>query len=180
MKDLVEIWMKGDFNQTSAFELRQAILKHAAYSKDIPIVIYINSYGGQVDALNSILDTIDSVPNKIITVCAGTAMSCGAVLLACGDERYIGANSRAMIHQVSTMAWGTTVEIKNSAKETDKLNNQLMRILAKRTGMPLSEMRALFNSNIDKYLDAKESVKFGLVDKVGVPRVVEKLSYTLE
>lgn len=178
MKDLKEIWVKGDFTAALAHEVRVAMLQHAAYSKDIPIVLYINSYGGQVDALNSILDTMDSLPNKVITVCAGTAMSCGAVLLACGEERYIGENSRVMIHQVSSMAWGTTAEIKNTVKESEKLNNQFIRILANRTGKSYKQIKSLFDSNVDKYFSAKESRKFGLVDKIGVPRVEEVTTLT--
>lgn len=179
---LPEIWMKGDFNMNTALELRKQIIERAEMGQEVPIVIYINSYGGQVDALMSILDTIDSVPNKVVTVCAGTAMSCGAVLLAYGDERYMGANSRAMIHQVSSGTFGTNNEIIATAKEIDKLNSRLAKILADKIGISYEEIMGLYENNIDKYFTAKEAKKFGLVDHIGVPtlKITQTVTYEVK
>ncbi len=171
---LGEIWMKGEFNQTTAFELRKQILEYVKLGPDVPVIIYINSYGGQVDALNSILDTLDSIPNKVITVCAGTAMSAGAVLLAYGDERYIGRNSRVMVHQISSGTYGTVHEIKESTKEMTRMNHAFAKVIAKKTGQSLKKIKEIFRENTDKYFNATESVKFGLADQIGMPRLVEK------
>ncbi len=177
---LEEIWMSGDFTAETANKLRQDILKHAEVGADVPVVIYINSYGGSVDALNKILDTLDSLPNEIITVCAGTAMSAGAVLLSYGDQRYIGANSRVMIHQVSSGTFGTIADMETSVKETKKLNNQLLKVLAKRCKKTPTQMKAIFDKNVDKFLNPSEAKKFGLVDKIGTPRLKQVISYELE
>lgn len=177
---LEEIWMKDDFSAESAHKLRKEILERAALGEDVPVLIYINSYGGSVDALNSILDTIDSIPNQVITVCAGTAMSAGAVLLSYGDERYIGANSRIMIHQVSSGTFGTVAEMTSNVKEVQKMNRRAARILAKRCGKTLQDIEALFDKNVDKYLSPQEAKKFGLVDKIGTPRLKVVTSYELE
>lgn len=176
---LEEIWMIGEFDQESALNMRKSILEQAAYSSDMPIIIYINSYGGEVDSLNSILETIDSVPNKVITVCAGCAMSCGAVLLAYGDDRYIGQHSRVMIHQVQAIVGGSVMELKNCHEASDKLNKKLIQILADRTGKSLEALEAIFNTNLDKYFTAKQAKRFGIVDKIGVPRLEALVSYRL-
>lgn len=182
MEQLSEIWIHGDFTANSALKLRKEILEHAAMGPEFPIVIYINSYGGSVDALNSIIDTIDSLPNQIITVCAGTAMSCGAILLSHGDLRFIGKNSRVMIHQVSSGVIGTNAEIGNTAREISALNDHHIKLLAHNTGQSVNTIRTLYNSNLDKYMNASQSVKFGIADKIGTPRLVIKTNtiYTLE
>ena len=54
-----------------------------------------------MDCLASMIETMDEVPNPIITVAHGMAMSCGAVLLSHGDIRFVGKNSRIMVHEVS-------------------------------------------------------------------------------
>lgn len=177
---LPEIWMSGDFTAESALKLRKDILEHAEAGEDVPVLIYINSYGGSVDALNKILDTIDSIPNKVVTICAGTAMSAGAVLLSYGDERYIGANSRVMIHQVSSVTFGTVVEMDNTMKEHRNLNTRLLNVLAKRCNKTTKQMRAIFDKNMDKYLTPAEAKKFGLVDKIGTPRLKQVVSYEIE
>jgi ATP-dependent Clp protease protease subunit len=175
-----EIWMDGEFNNIAANKLRVSILQHASEGKDRPIVIYINSYGGSVDSLNCILDTLDSLPNKIITVCAGTAMSCGAVLLAYGDERYIGQNSRVMIHQISSIAFGNLNELKNEVGESKRMNDQIVRILAKKSKKSIKEIKDIFGKNLNEYLTAYGAIKHGLADKVGVPRLKTVSNYILE
>lgn len=180
MEKLPEIWMNGDFTAESALKLRKDILEHAELGEDVPVVIYINSYGGSVDALNKILDTLDSIPNRIVTICSGTAMSCGAILLSYGDERYIGANSRIMIHQVSGGTFGTVSDMETSVKESKKVNSNLLSVLAKRCGKTPKQMKAIFDKNIDKYLSPQEAKRFGLVDKIGAPRLKAVTTYELE
>lgn len=180
MEKLPEIWMSGDFTAESALKLRKDILEVAEIGEDVPVVIYINSYGGSVDALNKVLDLLDSLPNRIITVCSGTAMSAGAVLLSYGDERYIGANSRVMIHQVSSGTFGTVTDMEASVKETKKLNNRFLATLAKKCKKTPRQMKAIFEKNVDKYLTPQEAKKFGLVDKTGTPRLKQVVSYELE
>lgn len=180
MTMLEEIWMKEDFTAESANKLRKEILERAELGEDVPVIIYINSYGGSVDALNKILDTIDSIPNKVITVCAGTAMSAGAVLLSYGDERYIGTNSRVMIHQVSSGTFGTVNEMDSNVREFKNLNSRLLNVLAKRCKKTPKQMKAVFDKNVDKYLTPQEAKKFGLVDKIGTPRLKVVTSYEIE
>lgn len=172
-----EIWMHQVFNQENALNVRKSIIKAANENEDIPIIVYINSYGGSVDALNSLLDTFKSVPNKIITVGCGTAMSAGAVLLSAGDQRYITPNSRVMIHKVSSMSWGNVDDLKNDADETVRLNDQMMQLLAKNCKKTLKQLNELLKEKRELYLPASACVKFGIVDKVGFPRLIKKESY---
>jgi ATP-dependent Clp protease, protease subunit len=142
--------------------------------------VYINSYGGNVDALNVLVDTFESVPNKIVTIGCGTTMSAGAVLLSAGDERYVTKNSRVMIHKVSTMSWGNADDIKNEAEETARLNDQLMTLLARNCGKTINQLNRLFKEKREIYLSADDSMRFGLVDHVGFPRLVENTSYSIK
>lgn len=175
-----EIWMNGDFTNANALKLRKEILAVADLGDNVPVIININSYGGSVDALNNILDLLDSLPNPIITVCTGVAMSCGAVLLAYGDQRFMGPNSRVMIHQVSGGAMGTTNEVIASAEEMKKVNLQFMKVLAKKCKKSDKQMKAIFDKNVDKYLRPAEAKKFGIVDKIGTPRLKVLVLYAIE
>jgi len=176
---LDEIWMSGDFTAESALKLRKDILEHAALGEDVPILIYINSYGGSVDALNKILDTIESLPNKVVTICSGTAMSAGAFLLCAGDERYIGKNSRVMIHQASAGVFGTVNEMDANLKEFKKMNNRIINLVSKRCGKSVKDIKELFGVSTDKYFSPQEARKFGLVDKIGTPRLKTVTTYEI-
>ena len=69
---------------------------------DKDISLYVNSPGGDVYAGLAIYDTLTFVKPDIRTICVGTAMSMGAVLLAAGakSKRSALPNAKILIHQV--------------------------------------------------------------------------------
>ena len=109
------------FTEESAENFCQK-LKEFSQVPENPIIVNIDSYGGNVDSLLKMLECMDSIDNTIITHCSGKAMSCGAVLLSHGDLRFVGKYSRILIHQVWTMLFGNVDVLKVGLKETEKLN----------------------------------------------------------
>ena len=96
-----EIWVH-QFNEERAQIFRMEVFMASKMGgKKRPLVVYIDSYGGAADALASMIQTMDSVPNEIVTVCYGKAMSAGAILLSHGDVRFCSPHSRVMVHEVS-------------------------------------------------------------------------------
>src|SRR5271166_4544665 len=81
------IWV-NKFTEDSA----RAFVKQLQYQSRIdsgcPIVIYIDSFGGDAYALLTMIAAMESVPNEIVTCALSKAMSAGAILLACGNVRY--------------------------------------------------------------------------------------------
>ena len=69
-------------------------------SKDI--FLYINSPGGSVNDGLAIIDTMNYIKCDVNTICIGSAMSMGALILASGTKgkRFALPNSEIMIHQV--------------------------------------------------------------------------------
>lgn len=176
--DIPEI-IVNDFTEESAKAFRETLYKQVAIDPDIPIIIYIDSYGGEIDALTHMLDIIDSVPNHIITACIGKAMSCGAVLLSHGDTRYISPNARVMIHQASGGVRGTTNEAKTDVKELSRLNDEMLKLLAKNTKRSIKEIKKIFDNNLDKYLNPKEVIKFRIADTIGVPKLMQHTQFII-
>jgi ATP-dependent Clp protease protease subunit len=170
------------FTEESAKNFRSKVLKQSSLDPNMPIVVYIDSYGGYVDACNSMLETLHQVPNSIITVCIGKAMSCGAVLLAAGDYRYCGRHSRVMIHEVSGGAIGNIDDIKNSVDETDRLNLQLMSFIADRCNMSYKQLKQILKDNDGRelYLTAEQAKEFGIVDFIGTPSIQPIIAYEVE
>lgn len=169
----------NDFTEESVKSFRESFYKQVAIGPDLPILIYIDSYGGEIDALTHMLDIVDSVPNHVVTACIGKAMSCGAVLLSHGDTRYISPTARVMIHQASGGASGTTNEAKTDIKELSRLNDAMLKLLAKNTKRSIKEIEKIFNNNLDKYLNSKEVIKFRLADKIGVPKLIQYTEFVI-
>lgn len=174
-----EIWVTK-FDEEHAQKFRVAVMEVAKSDPHRPIVIYIDSYGGYVDALAKMIETMDEVPNPIITACMGKAMSCGAILLSHGDVRFLGRHSRVMIHEVSSGTIGNVQDMKEDVKETVRLNEHFMGLLAKNCGFKnYQEFRALIKEQDgrDRYLVGDEALKFGIVDAIGLPKVHHRSMY---
>ena len=131
------------------------------------IALYINSPGGQVTAGLAIYDTMTFVKPDVRTICVGTAMSTGAVILAAGTKGKRSAlpNAKILIHQVWTGQFGgqaSDVEIR--AREVIELKKRVEQILADHSGQPLDRVSA--DTDRDHFMTATEAVEYGLIDEV--------------
>ena len=134
---------------------------------DKDISVYVNSPGGDVYAGLAIYDTMTFVKPDVRTICAGIAMSMGAVLLAAGarGKRSALPNAKILIHQVWTGQFGgqaSDVEIR--AREVLDLKKRVESILADHTGQPLD--RVSQDTDRDHFMTAPEAVEYGLIDEV--------------
>ena len=138
----------------------------AAEDPERDISLYINSPGGSVSAGMAIFDTMNFIKPDVSTLCTGMAASMGAFLLAAGakDKRFSLPNSKIMIHQPLGGAQGQATEIEIAAREILKTREQLNKILAEKTGQPLSRIET--DTERDYFLSAQEAKDYGLVDQV--------------
>ena len=170
-----EIWV-NEFTEESARDFREAVIEASRMDSVRPIIVYIDSYGGIVDSLATMIETMDSVPNPFITVAVGKAMSCGAILLSHGDVRFCGQYSRIMIHEVSGgVSHGDVHDQHADAIEVKRLNKQFMGLLAKNCNIKggYDGLRKMIKNQDgrDHYMNAEQALKFGVVDGVGMPKI---------
>ena len=129
------------------------------------------------------IDVIKSSDKPIATICLGKAMSCGAVLLACGEKghRYISPNATVMIHDVSSFSEGKSEEIKSDAAETERLQKMFYKILDKECERKDGYFdKLVFNkgrSNL--YLDAEQCVKHGIADQIKIPKFIVEIVHNI-
>lgn len=133
-------------------------------TKDIQI--YINSPGGSVYAGLGIYDTMQYIKPDVATICTGMAASMGAVLLSAGTagKRTGLKHSRVMIHQPLGGARGQASDIEITAREIQKLKNELYQILADHSGQPFDKIWA--DSDRDYWMIASEAKEYGMIDEV--------------
>ena len=133
-------------------------------TKDINM--YINSPGGAITSGFGILDTMNYIKPKIITICMGQAASMAAVLLGSGTKgkRMALENSRIMIHQPLGGVSGQATDIEIHTKEILFLKDKLNKILSNSTG---KTVKAIENdTNRDKFMSAEQALEYGLIDKI--------------
>lgn len=167
------VWVTN-FDEESAKKFTNDInLAHLTGQTVIPVVI--DSYGGEVYSLLSMISEIRNSELPVATIVRGKAMSCGSFLAAAGTSgyRYCDPEATYMIHEVSSMAWGKTEEVKADAAETDRLNKRLFRILADNCGQkPDYFLNHVHDKNhADWYLSSKQAKNHRLVDHIRIPKM---------
>ena len=137
---------------------------------DKDIHLYINSPGGSVTAGLSIYDTMQFIKPDVSTMCIGQAASMGAFLLCGGarGKRYCLPNARTMIHQPSGGAQGQATDIEIQAKEILIIRKRLNELMAEHSGQTLEVIER--DTERDRFMNAQESVEYGLVDEVVMSR----------
>ena len=165
LKDRI-IFLDGEINDSVASLVVAQLLFLESEDPDKDINIYINSPGGSISAGMAIYDTMNYIKPDICTICVGMAASMGAFLLSSGTKgkRYVLPNAEVMIHQPLGGAQGQATEIQIAAEHILKIKDKLNHILAKNTGQTLKKI--VQDTDRDNFLDAKEAVEYGLVDKI--------------
>jgi ATP-dependent Clp protease protease subunit len=133
---------------------------------DKDISLYINSPGGSVYAGMAIYDTMQYIKPDVQTICAGVAMSMGAMLLSGGakGKRMALKHSRILIHQVSSGFQGQATDIEIHAKEVIDLRKRMDELLAENTGQPLEKVSQ--DTERDYFMSGAEAQEYGLIDRV--------------
>ena len=159
------IFISGEIDDNTANSVIAELLYLDAINND-DISIYINSPGGSVSAGLAIYDTMNFVKSDVCTICMGMAASMGAFLLASGTigKRLILPNADVMIHQPLGGAQGQATDIKIVSNHIENLRMRLNKILAKNTKQNLKKIEK--DTERDNYLNAKEALEYGLVDKI--------------
>ena len=169
LKDRI-IFLGGPIDDDVANLVVAQLLFLEAEDPDKDIFLYINSPGGSVSAGLAIYDTMQYIKCECQTICVGLAASMGAFLLAAGakGKRRALENAEIMIHQPSGGASGQATEIRIHAEQILKIRERLNKILAARTGQPLSVIEA--DTERDNFMDAEQALRYGLIDEIIAPR----------
>jgi len=158
------IWLGEDVRDDNANEICAKILLLAAEDPNKDIYLYINSPGGSVTAGMAIYDTMQFVPNDIVTVGIGMAASMGQLLLTSGTigKRYITPNARVLLHQPHGGFGGTSSDIQTQAQLILDMKRRLAEITAERTGKTVEQVNA--DGDRDRWFTAQEALEYGFVD----------------
>jgi len=135
------------------------------------ISVYINCPGGSVYAGLAIYDTMQFVKPAIATICVGSAMSLGALLLAAGtkSKRLALPNAKILVHQLWGEFEGEVSDIEIHAREMIALKRQMEEIIAGHTGQPLEKVSR--DMERDYFMTAEEAKQYGIIDSVIAHRV---------
>ena len=183
LDDLPIVARINKFDEPTAKAFSSVVSK--AQNTGQPVLpVIIDSYGGQVYSLMSMISNIKNSRIPVATIIEGKAMSCGAILFSFGAEgmRYIDPDATVMIHDVSSMSWGKVEEIKVSADETERLNQKIYHMMAENCGHHRDYFLDIVHEkgHADWFLNATQAKKKGLANQLRVPKLHFKVSVDID
>ena len=183
--DLPVVIRVTKFDESSAKAFSSLVSK--AQNTGQPVLpVIIDSYGGQVYSLMSMISNIKHSRIPVATIIEGKAMSCGAILFSFGCEgmRYIDPDATVMIHEVSAMAWDKIEEMKASTAEADRLNKKIFEMMAENCGHDKDYFLDIVHEkgHADWFLDADECFQYNLANHVHIPefKINTRVSFKFE
>lgn len=166
------IQVSGAVDSDMADNVVKRLLAMESANPDAPVYLFINSPGGEITSGFSIYDTAKFIKPDIYTVVTGLAASMGSLIALCAEKknRLAFPNSRFLIHQplISGLLRGTAADIEIHAKDIVQIKEKINRLYAEECGKTYEEVKAA--TDRDKWLDAEEALKFGLINKIVTKR----------
>ncbi|HXD27455.1 MAG TPA: ATP-dependent Clp protease proteolytic subunit [Arthrobacter sp.] len=160
------IWLGSEVSDESANAISSQLLLLSAEDPDKDIYLYINSPGGSITAGMAIFDTMNYIPNDVVTVATGLAASMGQFLLSSGTKgkRYATPNARILMHQPSGGIGGTASDIRIQAELILHMKKVMSELTAEQTGQSLETI--LKDNDRDKWFTATEALEYGFFDHI--------------
>lgn len=130
-----------------------------------PITIMIDSPGGSVEVLLSIIKAIEISKTPVRTVCYCTAYSAAADLLASGHKgmRYCLPGASVMMHAGSCAYQGTASQVDAAKKFYDAMGKRVTDHVYSRTNIDTKTQRKMKD---DYYMTDEDALKLGIIDKI--------------
>lgn len=177
MTKLVEntIYFYSDVTSISCCELNRLLrevdsrLQQAKLIMNSPgftpvIHLRINSFGGDVFAAMSVVDTIRTLKSDVYTYIEGSAASAATMISVVAKKRLIGKHSLMLIHQLSSIANGTFEQLEDEQMNNRRLMTLIKNLYKQFTKIPMKELDNILKRDI--WFDSSTCLEYGLVDEI--------------
>ncbi|MDN5278336.1 MAG: ATP-dependent Clp protease, protease subunit [Clostridiales bacterium] len=162
-----QIFLWGAVEDETAKDIVSKLLYLENTKPGEEITFFINSPGGVISSGMAIIDTMHLITSPVKTVCMGLAASMGSLILSAGakNKRLVFPNGKIMIHQPSVeFLYGQATDLEIQAKEIIRTRDVVASMLAKNCHK--SKDKVLKDLDRDYWMNAEESIKYGIVDDI--------------
>jgi len=160
------VFLSGHIIEETTKDVVQALLRMQKEDPLSPIKMIVDSFGGSVDAMFAITDTMNSIVPEIETICLGKAMSAAAHVFISGTKgrRLMMPHSRLLFHQMTSFTYGSTADIIVDVEEIKFLQEELYQEMAEKSNLSIEEVRKLIDRSA--YVRPEQAIEMGFADEV--------------
>ncbi len=129
-----------------------------------PICIYIYSYGGDVDVMWALIDTIEASVTPVYTCNLGVAASAATLIFLAGHKRYMMKRAKVIIHEGSARMAGDSTKVLDASDSYRKVIKKMKDYILSRTGISAATLNR--QKSHDWELDTEYCLANGICDAV--------------
>ena len=138
--------------------------KEKPVEERMPIKIYINTDGGDLNTIMHVIDVIELSKTPVYTIALGKAFSSGGYLLMAGHKRYIFKNTCCLIHDGSSGFQGDIGKHMDTMEFTKRLESKVRDFVLEKTTITPEEYDE--NYRRDWWLFSDEMIVRGIADEI--------------
>ncbi len=162
------IFVSGEVDSELAVKVNRQMLAMERANPTAPIVLWVDSPGGEIHSGFSIYDTACFIQPRVVTLIAGLAASMGSVIALAGEkeDRLCFPNAKLLIHQplISGAIRGQASDLAIHAQDIIETKKKLHRLYADRTGTKIETFIEFMER--DRWLLPKEAQELGMISKI--------------
>lgn len=170
LRDLKQrkLFLNEDVSAFSVAEIVKHIMQFNAEDRLIPveertpILLYVTSNGGEVDAGFELIDVIQSSKTPVYTINLGYQYSMGFLIGIAGHKRFATKNAKFLHHDGTNVIINSGTKVKDQMEFQDKIEARIKNYVINRTKVTEQEYDTHLRQ--EWYLFADEAKEYGMVD----------------
>lgn len=129
-----------------------------------PIILYITSNGGEVDAGFELIDIIQNSKTPVYTVNLGYQYSMGFLIGLAGHKRFATRNAKFLMHDGSNFVYGTGTKVQDQMEFQKRVEARIKDYILSRSKLTSEEYDNKLR--VEWYLFADEAKEKGFTDYI--------------
>lgn len=172
LKDLEQrkLFLNANIDQFSVASIVRHIMQFNSDDKGIeimkrkPIILYITSNGGEVDAGFELIDAIQSSKTPVYTINLGYQYSMGFLIGLAGHKRFAMKNAKFLMHDGSNFVYGTGTKVQDQMEFQKRVEARIKEYIISRSHITSEEYDNKLR--VEWYLFADEAKEQGFTDYI--------------
>lgn len=172
LKDLEQrkLFLNSNIDQFSVANIVKHIMQFNSDDKGIeaakrkPIILYITSNGGDVDAGFELIDVIQSSKTPVYTINLGYQYSMGFLIGLAGHKRFATRNAKFLMHDGSNFVYGTGTKVQDQMEFQKRVEARIKEYIISRSHITSEEYDNKLR--VEWYLFADEAKERGFTDYI--------------
>lgn len=164
------LFLDEEVDNSTVRPIVKAILRYNREDKDIPIeerqpiLLYLNTVGGEVDSGCELIDIIVESKTPIYIINTGYCYSMGFLIYIAGDKRFATRNAKFLLHDGTTIVGDSSSKARDRMNFNDRIETRLRDAVLTWTKIGKDEYDE--HSRTEWYMFSDEAKSLGIVDAI--------------